>query len=136
MAYNVKKIDPLDLQPRKAIGVKIPFSGRAVFNSTFQSKDAIKANLINFFLTGRGERYLNPNFGSGLRNFLFENINEGSLRGVKESIKSLLEVYFPRIIVRDLSLQSDPDSNLIEFFLKYEVSETDINDEILINIEQ
>lgn len=136
MAYNVKKIDPLDLQPRKAIGVRLPFSGRGVFNSTFQSKDAIKANLVNFFLTGRGERYLNPNFGSGLRNFLFENINEGSLRGVKENIKSLLEVYFPRIIVRELTIQSAPDTNVIEFFLKYEVSETDINDEILINIEQ
>lgn len=136
MAYNIKKIDPLDLQPRKAIGVKLPFSGKAVFNSTFQSKDAIKANLINFFLTGRGERFLNPNFGSGLRNFLFENINEGTLRGAKENIKSLLEVYFPRIIVRDLTLQSNPDENTIIFYLKYEVSETDINDEIVINIEQ
>lgn len=136
MAYNVKKINPLDLQPRKAIGVKLPFSGRAVFNSTYQSKDAIKANLINFFLTGRGERFLNPNFGSGLRNFLFENINEGALRGAKENIKSLLEVYFPRIVVRDLTLQSNPDENLIIFFLKYEVAETDINDEIVINIEQ
>lgn len=136
MAYKVRKIDPLDLQPRKAIGVKLPFSGRAVFNSTYQSKDAIKANLINFFLTGRGERYLNPNFGSGLRNFLFENINEGTLRGTKENIKALLEVYFPRIVVRELTLQSAPDTNLIEFFLKYEISETDINDEIVINIEQ
>jgi len=47
MGYDVKRIDPLDLQPRKAIGVSLPFSGKAVFNSTYQSKDAIKANLIN-----------------------------------------------------------------------------------------
>ena len=42
MAFNVRKIDPIDLQPRKAVGVSLPFSGKAVFNSTFQTKDAIK----------------------------------------------------------------------------------------------
>ena len=47
MAFNVKRIDPLDLQPRKAIGVSLPFSAPAVFKSTYQSKDAIKTNLIN-----------------------------------------------------------------------------------------
>ena len=51
MAFNIRKIDPIDLQPRKAVGVSLPFSGKAVFNSTFQTKDAIKTNLINYFLT-------------------------------------------------------------------------------------
>ena len=49
MAYKVQRINPLDLQPRKAVGVALPFQGRAVFNSTYTSKDAIKSNLINFF---------------------------------------------------------------------------------------
>ena len=56
MAFEIKKIDPRDLQPRVAIGVKLPFSGKAVFNSTFTSAEAIKNNLINYFLTGKGER--------------------------------------------------------------------------------
>ena len=54
MAFEVKKIDPLDLQPRKAVGVALPFSGKAVFNSTFETKEAIKANLVNYLLTKRG----------------------------------------------------------------------------------
>ena len=96
MAFEVKKIDPLDLQPRKAVGIDIPFSGNAVFNSTYQTKDAIRANLINFFLTGQGERFMNPTFGTGLRNFLFENIDEGTVRRVNNAIKRSLEIYFPR----------------------------------------
>ena len=76
MAFEAKKINPLDRQPRKAIGVSLPFTGLGVFNSTFATKDAIKNNLINFFLTGKGERFLNPTFGTGLRNLLFENINK------------------------------------------------------------
>ena len=72
MPFEVKKIDPLDLQPRKAVGVSLPFSGKAVFNQTFETKEAIKNNLIHFFLTGIGERFMNPTFGSGLRPLLFE----------------------------------------------------------------
>ena len=72
MAFDAKKINPIDLKPRVAVGVDIPFSGKAVFNQTFQTVDAIKANLINYLLTGRGERYFNPTFGSGIRNLIFE----------------------------------------------------------------
>ena len=28
MAFDVKKINPLDRQPRKAVGVNLPFSGK------------------------------------------------------------------------------------------------------------
>ena len=52
MAFDAKKINPIDLKPRVAVGVDIPFSGKAVFNQTFQTVDAIKANLINYLLTG------------------------------------------------------------------------------------
>lgn len=136
MAYNVKRIDPLDLQPRKAIGVSLPFSGKAVFNSTYQSKDAIKANLVNLLLTGTGERFLNPFLGTGLRSYLFENITEDLLRKAKADITNIIGVYFPRVVILGLEITSEPDSNSIVFFLKYRVSETDIEDEILINIEQ
>src|SRR6056300_1487892 len=107
MAYDVKRIDPLDLQPRKAIGVSLPFSGKAVFNSTYQSKDAIKTNLINLLLTGTGERFLNPNFGACLIGFLFENITEASLRRFKNEILSTIELYFPRIRVSTLDVESE-----------------------------
>ena len=62
MAYKVQRISPLDLQPRKAVGVALPFSGKAVFNSTYTTKDAVRNNIINYFLTGKNERVLNLNF--------------------------------------------------------------------------
>lgn len=136
MAFEVKKIDPLDFQARKAIGVSIPFSGRSVFNSTYQSKDAIKSNLINFFLTGRGERLYRPNFGSGLRDLLFTNINDNSLNQVEEFVREGLQRYFPRVIVTELRVVGDPDFNKINFFLRYAISQTNIEDELLINFEQ
>lgn len=135
MAYNRRKIDPLDLQPRKAVGVSLPFSGRSVFNSTYQTKDAIRTNIINFFLTGKNERVFNLNFGAGLRNLLFENITQDKIDEIRELILENLELYFPRVIVRDLTLDSSPDQNLVQFQLKYAVSETNIEDEVAINFE-
>lgn len=135
MAFNVKRIDPLDLQPRKAIGVSLPFSGPAVFSSTYLSKDAIKTNLINLLLTGTGERYLNPTLGSGLRSFIFENINEASLLRIKSEVRQSIEIYFPTVRVQTLELTSQPDTNSVVFFIKYMIVDTDIEDEITINVE-
>lgn len=136
MAYKVQRINPLDLQPRKAVGVAIPFQGSAVFNSTYTTKDATRSNLLNFFLTGKNERVLNVNFGSGIRNFLFEGINDAKLEEVKLNIEADLNLYFPQVLIRELSLQSTPDTNTINFKLGYTVAQTNIVDEISINFEQ
>lgn len=135
MAYNIKRIDPLDLQPRKAVGVSIPFSAQAVFNSTYTTKDAIKVNLINYFLTGTKERVFNINFGAGLRNLLFEQITDTSIEKVSEQVKAGLSRYFPTVVVNQMLLTPVPDSNTVNFLLKYSVRDTNIEDLITINFE-
>lgn len=135
MAFNRRTINPLDQQPRKAVGVSLPFSGQAVFNSTYQTKDAIKTNIINYFLTGVGERYMNPTFGTPLRNQLFENITQDKLSEIKDIIRQGLYLYFPKVIPSVMDLESTPDTNTISFFMSYSISETNIEDELLINFE-
>lgn len=136
MAFQVKKINPLDLQPRKAIGVKLLFSPETIFVSTYDSKEAIKSNLVNFFLTGIGERYMNPRFGSSLRNLLFENMTPTSIDLISDNIRESLSLYFPRVLPTDIRLIPEPDQNLITFQMKYRIDETDISDELIIDIEQ
>ena len=51
MAFGAKQIFPNDTRARVAIGIDLPFNGSAVFKSNYQTKDAIKNNLINYFLT-------------------------------------------------------------------------------------
>lgn len=136
MAFEVKKINPLDLQPRKAVGIEIPFSNKSVFTSNYQTKDSIKNNLINYFLTNRGERYLNPTFGSTLREKLFENVNSDLEDEIRTIVENALEIYFPRVEPKDIIISSDTDNNLIKFYLSYTISQTNISDELLINIEQ
>ena len=74
MAYKIPNKNPIDIGSRVAIGVSIPFNQPSVFNQTYTTNDQIKSNLINYVLTNRGERPLNPNFGLSLQEKLFENI--------------------------------------------------------------
>ena len=136
MAFEVKKIDPRDLQPRVAIGVKLPFSGKAVFNSTYTSAEAIKTNLINYFLTGRGERFMNPTFGNGLQTLLFDQLTEDKVKQIDALIKADISYYFPRIEIVNISTEGIPETNTVQFALSYKVKDTNIEDELSINFEQ
>lgn len=136
MAFEIKKIDPLDLQPRKAIGVNLPFSGKAVFNSNYQSKDAIKTNLINYFLTGKNERYMNPKFGNSLQPLLFDQMTEAKLIEIRTLVSQDLAEYFPRVEAKSLDVVGIPDTNTVQFSLTYSIRDTGIEDEVILNFEQ
>ena len=57
MPFNPIQIHPIDLKDSIAVGVNIPFTSPSVFQSNYQTKDALKNNLINFFLTNPGKDY-------------------------------------------------------------------------------
>ena len=97
MAFNQQQIFPIDLDNSAAVGISLPFNGPAVFKSNYQTKDAIKYNLINFFLTNPGERPLNPNFGGGLRDFIFEQISNDNIDFLLEDVSSKVGEYFPNV---------------------------------------
>ena len=136
MAFQIEKIHPLDLQPRKAIGVAIPFAAKDVFVSTYTTKDSLKSNLINFLLTEQGERFLNPEFGAGLRALLFEQITSDTRDQIEGTIRSGIYKWFPNIEITSLSVTSSPDTNTVTVFMQYAVLQTNIQDELLINFEQ
>jgi len=134
MAFNPQQINPLDLNPNVAIGVNLPLNGPSVFISNYQTKDAIKNNLINYFLTNPGERPLNPTFGGGLRAFIFEQINENNLDGLKETISLQLENIFPNVIVNSLNVLRNDDYNSITIELKYSIANSNITDNLTLQL--
>ena len=104
MAFGAKKIFPIDTRPGTGVGVSIPFNAPGVFFSTYTTKDAIRNNLLNFFLTNQTERYLNNQFGANLRKFIFEQISTDSISFLKENIQNLLKTYFSNIKVEKLDI--------------------------------
>jgi phage baseplate assembly protein W len=132
MPFNPQQIYPIDLNPSKAVGVDIPFNGPAVFKSNYLTKDAIKNNLINFFLTNPGERFLNPTFGGGLRAFIFEQITNDNLNGLKETISLQIQSVFPNVFVENLEVLSENNTNNILVNISYSIINTNIADNIQI----
>jgi phage baseplate assembly protein W len=130
MAFGAKQIFPNDTRPRVAIGVDIPFNGNSVFIPNYQTKEAIKNNLINYFLTNPGERPGNPEFGAGLRAYIFTQITEGNLDFLKEDIQNKLSTYFPSVGVEEVAVTANEDNNQILVTIKYFVSNTGINDSL------
>ena len=133
MAYNQQQIFPIDLNNSAAVGIDIPFNGPVAFKSNFVTKDAIKSNLINFFLTNPGERPLNPSFGGGLRNFIFEQISNDTTEFLTEDVSTKVAVFFPNVEIQDLNVLNNPDTNQITINFTYIVKNTNIQDEINIS---
>lgn len=136
MAFNVQQINPLDLQPSVGIGVGLPFTSGEVFTTTYTTQDAIKSNLINYFLTGKSERFFNPDLGAGLRAVLFDQMTQESRDQVEYIVQTGLSTWFPNVIVNELITEVSPDTNLFTLFLRYSIANTNIQDELLINFEQ
>ena len=123
-----------DLIDRQAIGISIPFSNSSVFNQTFTTADQTKSNLINYFLTNKGERILNPTYGGDLRSLLFEQITEETLSVLQKRIENDLENKFPIIEVKSLAINPQPDFNIVNIVLTYNALNLE-NEVIEINIE-
>ena len=135
MAFNAKKIFPIDRKPGTVVGIDLPLNSPSVFRSNYTTKDSIKSNLVNYFLTNTTERYLNPTFGAPLRNLLFENVNQETITRVEEEVRRGLVEYFPRVIPTELNVQAEPDRNTITLALRYAISDTNIEDDLVINFE-
>lgn len=130
MAFDPINIDPLNLRSSKAIGISIPFNGEAIFNQTFTTKDDIKSSILNLFLTEQGEHYLNINFGSGIRNFLFEQKTPALNAQLEIFITEQLAAYFPTVDVEKIDISSDPNDNTVSIVIKYIIINTNETDTV------
>jgi len=134
MPYNAQQIPVLDLRPGRAIGVALPFNGPACFKSTYTTGEAIKANLIDWFLTNQGERPLNPTYGGNLRQYIFDQISQGTLTDIESDVRSQLARVFPTVNVQRLDILTQPDSNIITVQIYYNVVNTTISGELTLNL--
>jgi phage baseplate assembly protein W len=121
MAQIIQNKYPIDTEARRAVGFGFPLNGNAVFVPTYQTRDQIKANLVNYLLTNKGERVFNPNFGGDLRNLLFENILDATVEDLRERIQNDINSFFPEVQVKQVIFDNIPDSNTINFTLTYQI---------------
>jgi phage baseplate assembly protein W len=130
---QIVRVDPLDLQRSRAIGISIPFNGGGVFKSTLSTQAQIKSNLINLLLTSRGERILNPTFGSDFKRLLFEPLTDILLDRIKENVLLSVNTYIPQITVTGMDIVPNTESNSVTASVSYTIRLSNTKDKILID---
>ncbi len=134
MAFGAKKIFPIDTKPRVAVGVGVPYTAPGVFSSTYTTREATKTNLINYILTGTGERYMNPAFGAGIQGYIFEQLNNNTGAALEQDIQTLISSYFPSVTIDSLTINVQPDTYQVFMNLTYSIRDIGVTDSLEITL--
>jgi len=128
---STRRISPLDINKNVSIGVAFPLDDTNMFKGTQTLKEQVKSNLINVLLTQPGERVNEPNFGVGLKHYLFEpNVNKDSLN---ENINNQINYYIPEISLIDTIVDSVNNEHIIFIKIVYSIKSNNEVDAVQLN---
>ncbi|MEO9531961.1 MAG: GPW/gp25 family protein [Crocinitomicaceae bacterium] len=90
-----------------------------------QYEDNIKNNIDVILKTKRGERCMEPDFGSGLQQFFFRNMDETLKGEIRDVVETSLRDHEPRITVNEVIVEY-PDilQGVVEINIIYHYNKT------------
>ena len=103
---NKKIVKDTDSYDRYAYGITLPIrrGDTGFFEQAFTSFEQAKSNLKNLLLTKKGERIMQPNFGTGLQSLLFEQMTPSLERDLEDAIVKSVGYWLPYISVKDIEV--------------------------------
>jgi hypothetical protein len=104
-------------------------------NTTYQQ--VVQQNLKNLVLTSPGERMMDPEFGVGIRSFLFEQNYIGLRNDIEDRIRTQVDIYMPFVTIEQVIFSEDEasvDSNRINVSIEYSVDALAIFDLLDISV--
>ena len=114
-----------------SIGVKLPLtqdSGDG-FTMIKSIKDMVKQNFKMLLLTNPGERVMEPNFGVGLKTYLFASAREDIQAQIGTKIREQTFLYLPIVKIRNIQFGlSDIDTNTLAMRIIYEIPSIGLQD--------
>ena len=126
MAYELNKKIVIDTEEFNnfAVGITLPIQrgDDGYFRQSFKTFDQVRSNLKNLLLTKRGERILQPDFGSGLHDLLFNPATEKFEEDLETTINEAVAKWLPYVIVEDINIdisKEQTDNNQAKVSLKF-----------------
>lgn len=110
----------------------LSFSLQGGYTSNQTVKDVVKQNLKNLILTSPGERVMIPEFGVGIRNFLFEQNSQSTITAIRQKIDEQVEQYMPFVELQEVNTESNENELYIR--IKYFIIPIGEDDILSINI--
>jgi len=120
-----------------AFGVALPLNRSSAdgFVMIKSLKRLIRQNLKMLILTNPGERVMRPNFGVGIKTYLFTNYGQNIEAQINSKIRKQVNTYMPAVsIVKILFDDTDPDRNQLSITLIYSIPDINVKDLLQITI--
>ncbi len=105
-----------------------------LFSEAESTKQVVLFHLRNLILTNPGEKISDPEYGVGVRAYLFENITRGLLNNIAKDINIAIQKYLGYIDVKEITVTSPPDSNYVSIKISFEIPSIDISEELLLEV--
>jgi len=112
----------IDLNPNTYVGLSFPLKrdNRNDFALTKNSLEQAQHNLKNLLLTHVGERLAQPQFGSRLRELIFEQIDDDLPLAIETEVKRSVSAWLPYINLIEINTLTDEgDDNKIFVEIRY-----------------
>jgi phage baseplate assembly protein W len=123
-----------------AVGLALPIQiTNVAFKQNYTEIEQLKSNIKNLLLTKRGERVMNPLFGTGVETLLFEQITDDFEDKVQEIITNSVERYIPNVNIDEINVDmsnENKDKNLVNISLKFRSRNTGNSGVVSINVQQ
>lgn len=101
------------------------------FEQVFALKKNIKQNLKMLLLTSPGERVMNPNFGVGVNQYLFEMVEDQSVYAdIDSKIREQISLYMPYLKIQRIDFVAQNNKNKINLKISYSVPRISLNDQL------
>lgn len=120
----------------KGYSVALPLTYNSQDGPFMLNKDmlsVVKQNLKHLILTDKGERIMLPDFGVGLRKYLFDNMTQLTSIQIESDIKTQVRKYMPYIEIRKIEVLEDPNNlNKLSVGIIFSVPALNVNDVLVL----
>jgi len=106
------------------VGVAFPVSAAQGEIATAAYEEDVRQAILIILQTNRDERVMRPDFGAGLRDFVFEPVNTTTMARVKTRVQEALIDWEPRIDVKSVEVSTSDPLNKLLIDIAYSVRAT------------
>lgn len=109
---------------KKTIGVSFPFTESRegdYVKLTKSSSEEVKSNFVHLLMTTKGERYFLPQFGTNLRQYLFDPQSSDNDDDIRKEITDAATEFMPNIKINKINLTHFGDDIDIAENKKYRI---------------
>lgn len=126
---------------KQQYGIKYPFTSDgnsgSIVDLNYDIKGKVRSILMHIIFTPKGQKLRDPNFGTDLIKYIFDQNDDVSRENIKESVNNAVRPYLPNVTINNLEvLKSENDIHevyvKIGFSLKQ--SNTVVSDNIIVSI--